>query len=115
MQRPKQPRSTPGALWKNARSSDEWTDIVARALRFLGGTASLASLYGIIEHHPRTKKRKHWQAKVRQRLEASDDFVRVSRGEWSFAEGRSARQIAKLNAVRTELHTPRPRAKKRNA
>lgn len=110
-----QPSKTPttiAALWKSASELDNWADIVLHALRFLGGEASLDDIYRVVEPHPRAKGRMHWKAKVRQKLEHHDEFVRLSRGYWGFAEGRSEDEVTRLNAIRAELYPPRPRTQR---
>jgi hypothetical protein len=111
MPHPQQTPTTVAELWKSASELDSWPDIVLHALRFLGGEASLDDIYRVVAPHPRAKIRKFWKDKVRQKLEAYDAFVRISRGRWGFAEGRSKNEIAKLNAIRAELHPLRPRTK----
>lgn len=95
------------SLWRDASESDTWQHIVSRALATAGGTASLSMLYALIERHPKTASRKHWRAKVRQVLQASEAFVRVDDGLWSQASGHSAAEIARYNALR---RTRYPRA-----
>jgi hypothetical protein len=65
---------------------------------------SLAELYRAIERHPRTDKAKFWEAKVRQVLECSDEFVRVGSGVWSLASKHTAPEIRKLDALRRERY-----------
>lgn len=112
------PRRTPttiAELWKTASELDDWADIVLHALRFLGGEASLDDIYRVVAQHPRAKIRKYWKDKVRQKLVAYHAFVRLSRGRWGFAEGRSEEEIARLRAIRAELYPRQPRTKLANS
>jgi hypothetical protein len=99
--------SIPRVAWTSAARTWTWSKIVRRALSASGGVASLAQLYSIVGRHPRTKKRKHWKAKIRQVLEQSDDFVRVDSGVWSFASKHSAKTIKKLKRLRRTLYPKR--------
>lgn len=58
------------ALFVFARAAHEaipaWREVVASAVRDLGGTATLADLYAHIEGHPKTQRNPHWREKIRQ-------------------------------------------------
>ena len=45
-----------------------WRETVAAAMATLGGRATLSDLYSVLEDHPKTQNRPHWQAKVRQTI-----------------------------------------------
>ena len=97
----------PNVTWEPSTHSWTWKEIVRRALAAHDGTATLSDLHKVIERHPRTKARKHWQAKIRQQLEASDEFLRVDRGTWSFASGHDAKTVGKLRELRRKLYPKR--------
>lgn len=94
-------------------TTDRWRDIVLQALTALGGKATLKELYELLEHHPRTKHRDHWCAKVRQQLEASPTFVRVGPGVWSLAEQYGKRAIGQFERARRKQYPRRAKRKKR--
>ena len=98
------------APWSDDARDLTWSEIVQTALRAWNGQATLHELYSSIERHPRTKKREHWKAKVRQVLEASDQFVRVERGTWSFSSKYPAKTLRKLRIRRRKLYPKRPDA-----
>lgn len=60
-----------------------WRDLVQAALEELGGKASLSSIYDIIAGSEKTKANVNWQAKIRQVLQLSNEFVPVERGVWA--------------------------------
>ncbi len=100
----------PATLWANAIMTETWDTIVLRALEALGGTASLAAMYAVVERHPKSTGRKHARDKVRQVLQRSDQFVRVRKGIWSFARNYSPEEIEKLDLVRRKMYPRRSRA-----
>ncbi|WP_273854239.1 DNA methylase N-4/N-6 [Guptibacillus spartinae] len=59
-----------------------WRDIVQTAMEDLGGKANLHELYHVIGDTKKAKKNQHWQAKVRQTLQLSDEFHPIRRGFW---------------------------------
>jgi len=86
-------------VWQDAHESDTWYVVVSFALASLGGTATLNTLYGTVELHPKTVDRRHWKAKVRQVLQSHAAFVRVAKGTWSFASEHPAEELDKLRAL----------------
>jgi hypothetical protein len=62
-----------------------WRDLVQSVMEDLGGKASLASLYKIIEGAEKTKSNDNWKAKVRQTLQLCSEFSSVDRGLWSLS------------------------------
>lgn len=64
-----------------------WKNIVAHAMRALGGKASLNDLYQRIAKDAPEKLRtnENWQAKVRQTLQTYSTFCSVERGVWALA------------------------------
>jgi hypothetical protein len=58
-----------------------WARVVLDAMREIGEAASLADIYREIAVHPKAKRNRHWQEKVRQQLQRGP-FERVGRGEW---------------------------------
>ena len=102
--------SDPATLWANAIVTETWHSIVLRALEALGGTASLAAMYAVVERHPKSTGRKHARDKVRQVLQRSNQFVRVRKGIWSLARNYSPDEIEKLELVRSKMYPRRPKA-----
>jgi hypothetical protein len=74
--------------------------IVRQALVALKGKGSLKELYALVESHPKTRGKEHWQAQLRQVLEGSSQFVRVESGVWALALKYSAKKVAKFNRIR---------------
>ena len=72
-------------LEKDLRESKvtTWRDVVYSSLEHLGGRANLQELYKEIKNHYKTKRNKNWEAKVRQVLQTSQDFMRVDKGTWA--------------------------------
>ena len=95
------------ATQRTRKSLETWHSIVTDALVRHRGTASLADLYRAIERHPRTATAKFWRAKIRQVLEASDEFVRVDFGVWSLSANHSKAMLRKFNALRHERYPKR--------
>lgn len=64
-----------------------WRSIVKNVVVALGGQANLQELYTRISTlcDERVKQNPNWQAKVRQVLNSTGDFVPVSRGVWALA------------------------------
>ncbi|MCU6502352.1 hypothetical protein LPN04_31605 [Rugamonas sp. A1-17] len=64
-----------------------WRAIIRNVVIALGGSASLKTLYEKIAAHcdERVKANPNWQAKVRQILNSTGDYVSVSRGVWALA------------------------------
>jgi hypothetical protein len=61
-----------------------WTDIVAAAMRSLGGSAELERVYAAIDGHKRCQRNQNWQAKVRQVLNQHPKLFRSERrGVWA--------------------------------
>lgn len=83
-----------------ARRSDTWFTLVHQALQECRGPAPLDAIYAIVEASPRTKDRAHWKAKVRQVLEAHDEFVRIEKGVWGLSSKYSAKAVKKMNRIR---------------
>ena len=90
----------PEAQWK-------WSSIVSSVLTVFNMEAKLSELYSIIESHPHARINKHWKAKVRQTLQASDHFVRVGEGRWGLASWYDAQKVKRLNAKRRKLYPKR--------
>lgn len=88
-----------------------WKQLVCYALAKLGGSAALRDLYKVIEQRPETRTREHWQAKVRQVLQASAEFVRVSPGVWSFVSLHPPEELERLEALRRARYPRRTEAK----
>lgn len=63
-----------------------WREVVRDAFAGLGAEASLQELYAMIEGHPKTKGRMHWQAKVRQQVQGNL-FVRTGPARYAVASG----------------------------
>lgn len=63
------------------QSIGTWAQEIARAMRELGGKASLADLYRFLAGSPKTKRNSNWQAKIRQMLQ-SGPYRNTSRGQW---------------------------------
>lgn len=59
-----------------------WGEIVRETLARQGGRATVSDLYRSLSRHPKTRGRKHWQAKVRQTLQRGG-FRRLDRGLWA--------------------------------
>jgi hypothetical protein len=94
----------PNVAWPNESESWTWRKIVSHALAELGGASALSALYSVIASHARAKVRAHWHAKVRQVLQNSPEFVRVSPGFWEFSSKHSADEVERLNALRRERY-----------
>lgn len=62
---------------------ETWQSVIARAVRGLGGRASLSAIYGAVEQSPRAATSTHWKAKVRQTLQTSPAFARSTDGTWT--------------------------------
>lgn len=60
-----------------------WRDLVQSAMQYLGGKAKLKDLYDVLADTVKAKGNPNWQAKIRQTLQLSDEFVPVQRGVWS--------------------------------
>lgn len=63
-----------------------WREAVDRALRSLGGEASLESIYGAIA--PERRQTDHWRPKIRQTLQRG--FRSTERGRWSLPDAKAA-------------------------
>lgn len=59
-----------------------WRDLIQGALEYLGGKASLASIYELIQDSKKSRNNKHWKEKVRQTLQINKNFVSEERGIW---------------------------------
>ena len=72
---------------QHARLVSTWCAVVHAALLELGGEATLDRLYAVVERHApeRLAKNQHWQAKVRQTLQAHPRFTSRERGHWALA------------------------------
>lgn len=79
------PLSRAGMIFVAFRSDQTWREVVLEAVRALGNVATLSDLYRAIERHPKAIGRRHWQAKVRQQVQA-DLFTRVQPGRYAIAE-----------------------------
>ena len=62
-----------------------WRDVVNTALKELGGTADLSTLYNAVDNYKRTTVNPHWQAKIRQTLQMYPCFKSVKTGVWAIA------------------------------
>lgn len=73
-------------VFARAASADgeNWREVVAAALRAIGGTATLAQLYRAVGGHPKARRNQHWQAKVRQVVQKS--CSRVAPATYQLAE-----------------------------
>lgn len=91
------------------RSLVSWHTLVHQALVDLGGEAKLAVLYGVIGRHPRAGAHEHWRDKVRQRLQASRDFVRTAPGTWALSAKYSSEEIARFEDARRKRYPRRAR------
>jgi hypothetical protein len=60
-----------------------WREIVADAMRDLGGRVSLAALYAALEDHPKARANPHWRAKIRQT--AARVGNRIAAGQYELA------------------------------
>lgn len=58
-----------------------WARVVIDAMKQLGDGASLADIYAALASHPKAQRNPHWQAKIRQTLQAGP-FERTGRGHW---------------------------------
>ena len=63
-----------------------WREAVAEVLAKKRGPVSLAEIYCAFAGHPKTRRNKHWRAKLRQVLQG-DGFVRVGRGVYAAERG----------------------------
>jgi site-specific DNA-methyltransferase (adenine-specific) len=61
-----------------------WKQLVAAALRNLGGAARLEEIYAELEPH-RPSASRFWKEKIRQILQIHSDFCRIEKGEWALA------------------------------
>lgn len=103
----------PSAIWKDTTLNWTWKAIILHALTLFGGEATLKQLYELIEAHPRTKDRQFWRDRMRQVLQAEDEFVRVSEGVWALSSKYDEGQIAEFQRLRREkwpLLGPRKKA-----
>lgn len=94
-------------VWKNASRHETWLDVVLKALIHCHPPAPLSKLYEQIEPHPKCRGRKHWKAKVRQTLEQSDKFIRVSDGVWDLSSQHSAKAVKKFDRRRRKRYPRR--------
>lgn len=90
---PKKPRVLE---WPHDSHLWSWKQIVHHVLKHLRSEAPLTELYKLIETHPRTKGLAHWQAKVRQQLQAGPEFVRVADGTWGLSSQYKQEEIAQF-------------------
>lgn len=102
-------------VWKDERTHGwTWKQIVNHALAHNGGAAGLPRLYEIVSLHPRTKMSVHWQAKVRQVLQADPkSFVRESASTWGRVDRYHPEEVAEFERLRRErwpLLGPRKKA-----
>lgn len=88
-------------------TTDAWHDVVRQALVTLGGEASLAQLYVLVGRHPRAQAREFWMDKVRQKLQASREFVRTGPGTWALSAKFSPEEIARFEDERRKRYPPR--------
>lgn len=87
---------TPRVLeWPHDSHLWTWKQIAFYVLKHLRSAAPLTKLYELIETHPRTKGLAHWQAKVRQQLQAGPEFVRVADGTWGLSSQYKPAEIAR--------------------
>lgn len=89
------------------RSLEPWHAIVRHGLADLGGEAKLADLYVVIGRHPLAQARRFWKDKVRQKLQASSEFVRIAPGTWALSAKFSAEEIARFEDERRKRYPPR--------
>ena len=59
-----------------------WRTLVYGVLENEPGAMTLAEIYSKIEDHPKAKRNRHWQAKIRQVLQRMPQAERVARGVW---------------------------------
>lgn len=57
-----------------------WLAELKTLFRQSGQELDLQAVYELMQHHPKSKKNQHWQAKIRQVLQRGLHFTRVSRG-----------------------------------
>lgn len=62
-----------------------WRTVTHFALKMLGGEADLDEIYSAIEPRRPSTVNRTWQARVRNVLQTSGDFVPVRRGRWRLA------------------------------
>ena len=62
-----------------------WRDVVAAALRRLGGTAHVSEIYQELKGHAKAEKNRNPEAKIRQTLQINSMFVSKERGVWQIA------------------------------
>lgn len=86
----------------NGPQPESWYILVRRALVSLGGQTSLQSVYAALAKSPKAQGRLNWHAKVRQTIQASDQFVRVGPGMWALSERFTADEIAAFERERRE-------------
>lgn len=86
--------------WKEETYSWTWPMVVHHALEKLDGKGSLKELYALVESHPKTVGNENWQARLRQVLEGSSQFVRVESGVWALSDKYSAKKVSALNRLR---------------
>lgn len=109
--------TTIDSLWKDAAERDSWHTILRKALGYISanhtrdGTASLRELLAVVSAHPRAKVRRFWRQAAHLAVESSDEFVRIERGRWGFAEGRSEAELARLRQLRIQECPKKPRRK----
>jgi hypothetical protein len=90
--------------WKEETHSWTWPMVVHHALELLRGKGSLKELYALVESHPKTGGNENWQARLRQVLEGSSQFVRVENGVWALSSKYDAKKVAKFNRIRRKEH-----------
>ena len=70
----------------------------------LGGEVPLKAIYALVADHPKTKGKAFWQARLRNVLEKSPEFVRVGGGLWSLASFYTKEEVEEFNRLRREAH-----------
>lgn len=60
-----------------------WKDVVAAALKKLGGSASLSDIYSELRGHKKAESNHYPEAKIRQTLQAYNIFTPLGDGKWS--------------------------------
>ena len=67
---------------KTSNPPPTWRVLVENALRRLGGRATLAQLYEVLEEHPKAKINPTYRATIRRTLQFDPAVERVSTGVW---------------------------------
>lgn len=102
MSNPSSASTREARTWPESTHGFTWPEIVRTVLEDAHGEVTLGELYAQVESHPKTAGKKHWQARLRQVLEAGSDFVRVRSGVWSLVTRYPEEKVAEFHRLRAE-------------